>query len=258
MTDLDDFVAADQTAYAAAQSGLCSCGQPGCSDAGLRESVLPDTKHAASSIQEMADPYREAQAESTERDVETLAELVLPCCCDSREKRDWPHIAQAQAVKVARRVVASEWLAQRDATQQAKGAEAGATDGLGSVERMLFGTWRGYAEHLETLGRDKTIRAAMAQGAHLVLAAVEMHHSGTHSCGIGSWYTDDPDHAGDIAERKPCPTLAAARAAVEQIGGEQCPGDPCPDDCARCGSGDWSLTCDDCRFYAAQDGETDD
>ena len=26
------------------------------------------------------------------------------------------------------------------------------------------------------------------------------------------------------------------------------------DNCPECGSGDWSRMCDDCRYYAAQDG----
>ncbi len=34
----------------------------------------------------------------------------------------------------------------------------------------------------------------------------------------------------------------------------QCDGED-TDDCALCGSGDWALMCDDCRFYAAQDAE---
>lgn len=34
---------------------------------------------------------------------------------------------------------------------------------------------------------------------------------------------------------------------------KQCPGD-CEDDCPECCSGEWGLMCDDCRFYAAQDG----
>lgn len=87
--------------------------------------------------------------------------------------------------------------------------------------------------------RDAAVRraeaaAARAEAAEARLAQVEALHRGTHQCVDGTYYTTDPNYRGSVAQRGPCPTLAALAPAPT---GE----DERPTDVRAHGRGPWWL-----------------
>jgi len=67
---------------------------------------------------------------------------VKPFCFDTKEKRDWPHIAERQAHKVAQAVLASDWLAARtvEAEQRVRAEIADELAAMAVAGRALYPT----------------------------------------------------------------------------------------------------------------------